>query len=128
MLKRIFFIALIFLSALQTQAFEDCIITTKGALYNIRIENHDIIDVYPLIDITNKKNVLIVHPMKVGTTAFSVMKNGKTKHLFLVKVEENSTTIKGDDDFSILTLDSPPIGESFELDLPPLNIIKKEAE
>ena len=52
------------LFSLPVAAFEDCIITTKGKLNDIRIQHNDIIDVFPLITISNNKNTLIVHPLK----------------------------------------------------------------
>ena len=128
MLKKFIYTVLIFGIALQANALEDCIISAKGQLFDIRIENHDIIDVYPLVTISNKKNTLIVHPLKTGMTAFTVMKNGKTKHLFVVNVKEDSTIIKGDEEFSIMTLDAPPVNTSFDLDLPPLTPKNMEVE
>ena len=59
MRKIITAILLMFISSLQTQAFEDCIITTKGRLTDISIEDNSIVNVYPLITLYNKKNMFI---------------------------------------------------------------------
>ena len=121
-MKKIILILALLFTTLQVNALEDCIVAADGQLYDIRIENHDIIDVYPLITIKNDKNILIVHPLKTGITAFTVLKNGKDRHYFSVKVDENQTIIKGDECFSILSLDEPPADDGFELDLPPSEI------
>jgi len=114
-----FFILLIFFNILQAQAFEDYIVTTKGKLTNIEIENNTIIDVHPLVTLMNDKNTLIVHPLKTGATCFKVRKNYKENFLFQVFVEENKTTISNVDGFEVLSIDVPP-EEDFILDLPPL--------
>lgn len=107
---------------MPTFAFEDCVIMTKGKLTDIRIEDNTIIDVYPLITIMNEKNTLIVHPLKLGKTKFSTIKNNKEKIVFNVTVEENKTIIDEIDGFSILQIDEPPTPEEFDLDLPPIGI------
>ena len=130
-MKKWLIIALIFLSTLQAQAFEDYIIVTKGKLTNIKIEDNTIVDVCPLITIMNNKNTLIVHPLKQGKTSFSVLKNGKEKIIFDVEVQENKTKIGEVKSFEILSLDNPPEDkkEDLFLDLPPmLNTNYKEGE
>ena len=103
-------------------AFEDCVIMTKGRLTDIRIEDNSIIDVYPLITIMNEKNTLIIHPLKLGKTKFSILKDKKEKITFNVRVEENKTIIDEVDGFSILQIDEPPNPEEYDLDLPPIGI------
>ncbi|MBE7703843.1 MAG: hypothetical protein E7Z89_07330 [Cyanobacteria bacterium SIG28] len=95
---------------------------TKGKLTDIRIENNQIIDVYPIVTIENKKNTLVVHPLKEGITCFTVMKNYKEKYLFHVNVTENETLIKEVDGFDIQVLDKPPTSEikGLLLDKPPI--------
>lgn len=115
--------------ALQAQAFEDIIVTTNGKLTDIKIENNTIIDVCPLVTIMNEKNTLIVHPLKSGVTAFTVVKNMKDKFIFHVNVEAFKTTISQNDGFQVLSIDSPPenIDKSlYELDLPPLNLFNEK--
>ena len=108
------------LITLPAFAYEDCLVVTNGKMTEIRIENHDIIDVYPLITIMNDKNTLIVHPLNTGETRFSVLKNNKEIALFNVKVGEKNTKIDNVKGFEILTLDSPPEIYEYELDLPPV--------
>ena len=78
------FIIIIFCLLLNISvfAFEDCVITTNGKLNDIKVQYNDIIDVFPLITIMNDKNTLIVHPLKSGSSKFSVMKNDKEKFIF----------------------------------------------
>ena len=105
----------------SANAFEDCIITTNGKLTNIKIEHNDVIDVYPLVTISNEKNTLFVQPLKVGETKFTVIKNNKDKYLFDVKVTEAKTEINEIQGFDILTVDCPPnlYEYYFDLDEPP---------
>lgn len=98
-------------------AYEDCIITTDGTLTNIKIQNNDIIDVFPLITIMNNKNTLIVHPLKEGSTKFTVIKNNKDKYLFSVKINSESTEIDDVEGFDILTIDCPPGSYEYQFDL-----------
>lgn len=117
MKKFFILIFLIMFSSLQTYAFEDYIITTKGKLTDIRIEDNKIIDVYPLVTLTNKKNILIVNPLNTGKTRFCLLKNNKDIIMFNVEITENKTTIDAVKGFDILKLDIP--FEELELDFPP---------
>jgi len=120
-LKKIFLtLVLIFLSIVQVQAYQDCIIINDGKLTDISIEDNSIIDVFPLITIENKKNILIIHPLKEGSTRFCVLKNNKHKYMFNVEVKEMDTEISEETGFEILKLDTPPGFIDFKLDLPPV--------
>ena len=112
---------LIFFMQLQAQALEDCIITTKGKLTDIKIEDNTVLNVYPLITIMNDKNTLMVTPLKTGKTSFSVLKNSKERIEFQVEIGENSTYIKEVKGFDILTIDEPESSE-FKLDEPPTKL------
>ena len=101
-------------------AFEDCLISTDAKLTEIRIEHNDIIDVCPIFTLMNEKNMLYLHPLKVGESKFSVLKGGKNKYTFSVKVDSEKTTIEDVDGFDILTVDTPPDVYEFELDEPPI--------
>lgn len=103
---------------LQAQAFEDCIVTTNGKLTDISIEDNKIIDVCPLVTISNDKNTLIVSPLKTGKTRFCVLKNNKDIVMFNVEVLENKTIIDEVKGFDILTIDAP--FEDLDLDEPPV--------
>ncbi len=118
-MKKFLLLALIISSTLQTYAFEDYILSTKGKLTNISIEDNTIVDVYPLITIMNNKNTLFISPLKIGKTRFSVLKNGKEKVIFNVEIEENKTFIKEVEGFEMLSLDMPE-ESNFVLDEPPM--------
>ena len=115
---------LIFLST-PVFAYEDCILVTDGKLTDIKIQHNEIIDVFPLITIMNKKNTLIVHPLKTGNSKFTVIKNNKDKYLFEAIVKENSTIINDVEGFEVLSVDCPPdyyegyFEDYFEFDEPP---------
>ncbi len=116
------FILICFILCMQAQvyAYEDCIITTDGKMTDIKIQHNDIIDVFPLITVTNDKNTIIVHPLKPGQTKFSIVKNNKDKFFFDVKVSDEKTFVQEKDGFEIFTIDCPPTEEYFELDEPPV--------
>lgn len=118
MKKLLTIIALIITSSLQTYAFEDYVITTKGKLTDISIEDNSVVNVYPLITLKNDKNTLIVQPLKTGKTRFCVLKNGKDIVMFNVEIEETKTSISEVKGFNILSIDNPP--NLFEIDLPPI--------
>ena len=113
---------LIFTSFSVVFAFEDCMIFSDGKMTNISIQDHNIIDVYPLITVMNKKNTLIVHPLKNGKTTFSILKDDRDKYVFNVSINKTGTTIDSVDGFEICTLDEPPQDDGFDLDLPPLKM------
>lgn len=110
--------ALLLIFSLQAYAYEDYIITTKGKLTNILIEDNTVINVYPITTVMNKKNTLMVTPLKEGKTSFSVLKNNKETVSFEVIVEKNKTTIADVKTFDILALDRPY--EELLLDEPPM--------
>ena len=120
-MKKIFTIISLIAFIMPVSAFEDCIISNDAKLTDITIEHNDIIDVFPLITLMNEKNTLIVHPMKVGSTRFGVLKNGKEKVIFNVNVTENETLIEPVEGFEILSIDCPPgyFEYEYELDEPP---------
>ena len=127
MIKKFLILTSIFLTTiLQSLAFEDCLIMSDSKLVDIKIENNKIIDVCPLITVMNDKNILIVHPLSVGTTCFTVLKNYKEKVMFSVNVTENKTYISNIEGFSILSLDEPPEINYPNLDLPP--VLKTKGE
>lgn len=104
-------------------AFEDCIISANGKLTDIRIQNNDVIDVCPLITIMNDKNTLLIHPLKEGSTKFSVIKDNKDKYIFNVNVTEENTTINDIEGFDVFVIDCPPgvYEYYFDLDEPPVD-------
>lgn len=121
-MKKIILTIFTTLFILPVFAFEDCIITTNAKLTDIKIQNNNIIDVFPLITLMNDKNTLIVHPLRTGKTKFSVMKNQKDKFVFNVEVTKSTTKISDAEGFDILTIDCPVINKDniIEIDEPPM--------
>lgn len=102
------------------QAYENCVIYADGKLTDISVEQNDVVDICPLFTVMNEKNTLLVRPLKEGTTRFCVLKDGKDKVMFNVRITGDSTVIDDVDGFEILTIDSPPDTEDEDLypDLP----------
>ena len=119
-MKKILVIILMFFSILQTQAFEEYILSTNGALSEIKIDNKDIIKIQPLITIDNSKNTLFITPLKIGETKFSVIKDGVQKQEFKVNVMEDKAVFSEADGFDIVSFDEPPVILDHQLDLPPM--------
>lgn len=124
-MKKIILTTLIFLTALQAQAFEDVVLATDGKVSNLKIEDNSIINVYPLATIQNEKNILFIIPIKNGKTMFSLMKNETDKFEFEVDVKEDETIISERVGFEAISLDEPPEILDYEIDLPPVIKVKK---
>ena len=118
-MKKITIIFLLLFISQTAFGFEDCMVISDTKLTDIRIEDNSITDVFPLVTIMNEKKILIVHPLKEGTTSFSVMKGSKNRVLFNVKVKEHETIIDDVDGFEIQQIDNPPNYYEFKLDTPP---------
>ena len=120
-MKKILLTILSLILVLPVFAFEDCLMMSNGKLNNIKIQHNDIIDVFPLITIMNDKNTIIIHPLKEGTTKFSVVKNDKERYIFTVRVTEDNTFVETKDGFEVLNIDCPPGSYEyyFDLDEPP---------
>ena len=112
-------IALILVSTLQTQAFEEYILSTESRLSKINVENNEILNIQPLITIDNSKNTLFITPLKEGETKFSFVKDGLEKITFDVKIDEEKVSFSQVEGFDIVAFDAPPIILDCNLDEPP---------
>lgn len=126
MKKCFFLIALISVSTLQTQAFEEYILSTENTLSKIFVENQEILKVQPMITIDNSKNTLFITPLKEGQTSFSFIKNGTENVSINVKIDEDKTFFSEIEGFDIVAFDEPPIILDCNLDRPP--IIKNDQQ
>ena len=122
-MKKIILTTLIFLTALQAQAFEDFILSTDSKISNIKIKDTSVIKINPLTTILNEKNTLFIIPQKIGETSFSLQKGDKIFN-FNVVVKDNETIISETDEFEIVSLDTHPQILDCEIDLPP--VLKKK--
>ena len=100
-------------------ALEDCIVSYDGTLTDIKVADEQMLEIHPVVTIFNEKNTLIVHPLKVGTTSFSVLKDGKDRAVFKVQINENETIADEVEGFDVETLDSPPEILDCDIDFPP---------
>lgn len=103
----------------NSYAYENAFVISDGTFSDINIEDNTIVDVFPLITVMNEKNTLIFRPLKEGKTKVCVLKNKKEKVMFNVKITDTTTVISDNESCEIFILDSPPIDEDFEIDLPP---------
>jgi len=117
-IKKILTISFIFFTIQSTYAYEDCILSSDGKLGNIKVNNSSIADIYPVITISNEKNMFIIHPLKEGKTKISLLKNDKDSISFNMTVKEDETIAEEVDGIEVLALDEPDI--PIELDTPPV--------
>lgn len=105
----------------------DYILTTDNKIETTVVNNPDILTVSPFFTIFNEKNVLLIHPEKVGKSNLIIFQKG-SETVFEINVRPNKTNIptsitKGSFDFSLL--DKPPKMEDFSIDPPPIRIKEK---
>lgn len=118
-MRKFIIISLIFLTSLQTYAFEELVLSTDGKINNIKIENNSILNIELLRTINNEKNILFIIPNKTGKTSFSLSKNNKIFN-FNVNIDENNTEITEIEGFEIVSLDTHPTILDYEIDKPPV--------
>lgn len=100
-------------------ALEDCIITSDTKMTDIEVENPDVIEVHTLVTVMNEKNTLVVHPLKIGKTSFSVMKDGVRVN-FKVNIDDYETEVESVNGYDVLPLDEPPEFVDCDIDRPPI--------
>ena len=122
------FLTVLFLisTILPSFSFEDYIVFSDKKLSDISIKDNTVVDIYPLVTINNKKDILFIQPLKEGETKFCVLKNGKDIVMFDISITKNKTSISCPEGFEVLSMDIPE--ESFELDKPPVKTPEKIKE
>lgn len=128
-LKKILLTLIIFLSAtccfgaevLTVNLGQDYLITTEQKVDVFEVSNPEILSLSPFFTIFNEKNVLLLHPIKLGKTKFSiVLDTGSTTfEINVVPKSDKTPTHLKLGAFDVMLLDSPPVLEEFEIDIPP---------
>lgn len=118
---------LILTMIMPVYAFEDCIVSSDLKMTEISVKNPEIVEVHSLVTVMNEKNTIVVHPLKVGSTSFSVVQDGR-KINFNVDVSDNETIVENKSGFEVLSLDTPPEIMDYEIDTPPLLRDESEGE
>ena len=95
----------------EIQLGQDYLMTTDQKIQTVAIANPDIITISPFFTIFNEKNILLLHPSKVGETNFTIFLDNSDAafHVSVKPTQKNSefkTIQKGV--FEIMLLDSPP--------------------
>jgi hypothetical protein len=101
---------------------QDYLITTDNTINANAVENPKILDIKPFFTIFNEKNMLLVHPKKVGKTKLTFFLNtGAVVFDINVKLKNALPTFcylkKNGIEFTLL--DQPPLFKNFEIDAPP---------
>lgn len=126
-IKKIIIICLLFVSShvcfaaesIELQMGNDYLITCDKNMSTSIVANPDILTISPFFTIFNEKNVLLIHPQKIGKTSFTIFigKNDTTFNVNIIpqrSTPDNSTIEKGD--FEIMPLDEPPTFNKFNID------------
>lgn len=102
------------------------IVTTENTVTKTIPSNPDIITITPFFTIFNEKNILLLHPKKIGKSNLTIIQD-KKETVFVVVVKSKKAKIpvnfeKSGFSFSLLDEppDQPPEQEPLELDPPPL--------
>lgn len=96
---------------LEIQFGKDYLITTDESIKTTIVENNSIVTLTPFFTIFNEKNVLLLHPVAIGATKFTIFLD-KSDTIFNVEVKsakkdsDFKTIQKGS--FEIMLLDAPP--------------------
>lgn len=102
---------------IEIQLGSDYLIATDKNVTTTFVTDPSIIILEPFFTIFNEKNVLLLHPQKVGKTQFTIFV-GNDDNIFNVRViskktpPDNIVIRKGA--FEIMLLDEPPTLEQFE--------------
>lgn len=119
-MKKLFLILFLFIfsngGCLAAEQFEvqlgkDYLVTTDEYIKTTLVENNSIVTLNPFFTIFNEKNVLLLHPVALGKTNFTIFLTNSDA-IFNVEVKPNkkdsdtNTIQKGV--FEIMLLDAPP--------------------
>jgi len=113
---------------IEIQLGNDYLITTDENVKSSFVSNPDVVTLNPFFTIFNEKNVLLLHPLKVGKGCFTIfLEKSDVAFDVVVKPSKTNPDIKSLDVnvFEIMPLDAPPNVE--ELDEAP-SLINKGAK
>jgi len=104
------------------------LITTEYPTNASVVANPAILTINPFFTIFNEKNILLIHPEKVGKTLLTLFQTDKNIILDIsVTAKESSKCFKPlkKDGFEVTLLDEPPVienYENYEFDAPPVEM------
>lgn len=137
LIKKLFLIFILFFvpkicfgaETLNINLGSDYLITTQKSIKTSVLINPDIATINPFFTIFNEKNVLLLHPKKVGKTILKIVADNK-ENSFEINVKSKTASLTDKaiklGDFEFFIIDAPPVIEDLKLDLPPLRIKKGE--
>ena len=100
----------------------DYLIMSDKCIKNTLLSNPEILTLSPFFTIFNEKNVILIHPLKQGSSDLTVLFD-KNYESFKIQVEPKTSKIPNQTikigDLEIVLLDSLPQNEDFEIDKPP---------
>lgn len=97
--------------AFEIQMNTDYLITTEDSAKKITVANPEILTITPFCTIYNEKDVMMLHPEKIGKTSFTIFLEGKSKTFsVIVTPEKKGAGFKPiqENGFEIILLDNPP--------------------
>lgn len=105
------------------------ILSTDKNVKTIALSNPEIISVCPFFTIFNEKNVLLIHPQKIGKSTLALFQE-KQEVIFLINViqKDIATPVIKTEGFDLTILDEPPKIKEMEINsLPPIDIFEIDA-
>lgn len=100
----------------------DYLITTEDKVKANAVEKPEVLSIKPFYSIFNDKNMLLIHPEKIGKTKLTIFLEGGDQ-IFDVSIKPKNTpstpTHYRFKEVEFTLLDEPPIIENFEIDTPP---------
>lgn len=89
---------------------------------NTLVSEPQILTLSPFFTIFNEKNVILLHPLKIGSSDITIFSE-KEYYNFKVQVKPKGSGISSqiikNKDFEVVPLDSLPLNDKFDIDTPP---------
>lgn len=103
----------------------DYLIATDNPIKANSVENPSILTINPFFTIFNEKNIMLLHPEKLGKTLLTFfLDNGDISFNVTVKAKNTPCVFKPikKNGFEVTLLDQPPELDNFEFDAPPIDM------
>lgn len=100
----------------------DYILTAKNQIKSNYVEDPKMLSIKSFFTIFNEKNILLIHPEKVGKTKLTIFYENCSSTLNITVKEKNADSEfipyqKNGEEMQLL--DTPPSPQTFEIDTPP---------
>lgn len=105
---------------------QDYLMTTEKTIQTTKVDNPDILTLSPFFTIFNEKNVLLLHPQKIGKTNITIFVDSKSVTFEAIVKQQGAASNFHSGDFDVILLDEPPLLQKIKFDVPPVMIEKED--